>query len=290
MNTTRKIAVITGATSGLGEAASLALAREGFDIIAVGRDAQRGASVVERARAFGANAEFVAADLFSRADVERLAKVLREKAPRVDVLVNNAGGSFVRDERTADGLERTVALNLDAAWRLTEGLLSSLEAAKGRVINVVTGLQNFMKASTDQLFGAQASAGNGQYIRAKLALMAVTLEQQRRYGARGVTFVALHPGIIPETRFGSEMPAIMRKIGPFIARLFRLASTPEQAAARYVRLAKDAVEPGGFYYEGKLRAAPKFATDAAFASSVWSTLEHARALPSSAATSSVAVA
>lgn len=290
MNTTRKIAVITGATSGLGEAASLALAREGFDIIAVGRDPARGASVVERARALGASAEFVAADLFSRADVERLAKVLREKAPSVDVLVNNAGGSFVRDERTVDGLERTVALNLDAAWRLTEGLLGSLEAAKGRVINVVTGLQNFMKASTDQLFGAQSSAGNGQYIRAKLALMAVTLEQQRRYGARGVTFVALHPGIIPETRFGSEMPAIMRKIGPFIARLFRLASTPEQAASRYVRLATDAVEPGGFYYEGKLRAAPRFATDAAFASSVWSTLEHARALPASSASAAVATA
>jgi NAD(P)-dependent dehydrogenase (short-subunit alcohol dehydrogenase family) len=56
MNTTRKIAVITGATSGLGEAASLALAREGFDIIAVGRDAQRGASVIERAQALGASA------------------------------------------------------------------------------------------------------------------------------------------------------------------------------------------------------------------------------------------
>lgn len=290
MNNSRKIAVITGATSGLGEAASLALAREGFDIIAVGRDAERGASVVERARALGASAEFVAADLFSRSDVDRLAKVLREKAPRLDVLVNNAGGSFVRDARTADGLERTVALNLDAAWRLTEGLLGSLEAAKGRVINVVTGLQNFMKASTEQLFGAQATAGNGQYIRAKLALMAVTLEQQRRYGSRGVTFVALHPGIIPETRFGSEMPAIMRKLGPFIARLFRLASTPAQAAARYVWLAKDAVEPGGFYYEGKLRAAPRFATDAVFAAAVWSALERRRALPSSSETPAAAAA
>lgn len=273
--TARKLAIVTGATSGLGEAASLALARQGFDIIAVGRDAARGASVIDRVRAEGGHAEFVAADLFSRADVARLVSVLLEKAPRVDVLVNNAGGSFVRDERTVDGVERTVALNLEAAWSLTEGLLPSLEAARGRVINVVTGLQNFMKASPEQLFGPSASAGNGQYIRAKLALLSVTLEQQRRYGGRGVSFVALHPGIIPETRFGSEMPAILRKIGPFIARLFRIASTPEQAAARYVKLATEPVEPAGFYYEGALRPAPKFAKDPVFSAAVWGALDQA---------------
>jgi NAD(P)-dependent dehydrogenase (short-subunit alcohol dehydrogenase family) len=278
MNTARKTAIVTGATSGLGEAATLALAREGFDVIAVGRDRARGESVVERARALGAKCEFVAADLFSRDGVDQLAVTLRAKAPRVDLLVNNAGGSFVRDERTKDGLERTVALNLDAAWRLTEGLLAPLAEARGRVINVVTGLQNFMKASPEQLFGPTAAAGNGQYIRAKLGLMAVTLEQQKRYGDRGVTFVALHPGIIPETRFGAEMPAFMRKLGPFIARLFRIASTPEQAAARYVKLATEAVEPGGFYYEGKLRPPPRFATNALFTAGVWDALS-ARALP-----------
>jgi NAD(P)-dependent dehydrogenase (short-subunit alcohol dehydrogenase family) len=275
MDNARKLAIITGATSGLGEAATLALAREGFDLIAVGRDAARGASVVERARALGAKVEFVSADLFSRADTDRLAALLREKAPKIDVLINNAGAMFARRDRTADGVEATVALNLQAPWRLTEGLLEPLSAAKGRVINIVTGLQNFMKASPEQLFGANVETSNGQYMRSKLALMAVTLEQQRRYHDRGITFVALHPGIILETRFNAEMPALMKKLGPFIVRLLGLASTPEQAAARYVALATGALEPGGFYYEGKLRPAPRFAANAAFAASVWDALASA---------------
>jgi retinol dehydrogenase-14 len=91
---TRKTAVVTGATSGLGEAAAIALAREGHRVLVVGRDAERGAQVVAKAKQAGGDAEFLAADLFSLADVHRLAGEIQKRAPRVDVLVNNAGGSF----------------------------------------------------------------------------------------------------------------------------------------------------------------------------------------------------
>jgi NAD(P)-dependent dehydrogenase (short-subunit alcohol dehydrogenase family) len=277
--TAQKTAVITGATSGLGEAAAAALAGEGLRVLLVGRDAARGAEVVKRIQAAGGSAEMIVADLFSRADVARLAGELGARAPRIDVLVNNAGGSFSKTERTADGLERTFALNVAAPFALTEALLPNLAAARGRVVNIVTGVPNGARARVDDLAGPGAKAGMGAYVSAKLALLALTVAWQLRHAERGVVFVALHPGIIPGTRFGQEMPAFLRTIGEGVARVFGLASTPAEAAARYVAAALGPATPGGFYYEGKLRAPPKGATDAAFAEGLVAALT-----PASAAT------
>ena len=265
METTQKTAVITGATSGLGEAAALALAQEGHRVLLVGRDAARGAEVVRRVREAGGEAELLVADLFSRADLARLVGEIRARAARLDVLVNNAGGSFSAQVRTPDGLERTFALNVAAPYALVEGLVDALASARGRVVNVVTGVPHKARATVEELVGPGAKAGMGGYIRSKLALLALTRAWQRRYGDRGVTFVALHPGIIPGTRFGQETPAWIRAVGEAIARLFRLASTREQAAARYLSVATGPVDAGGFYYEGKLRPPPAQAEDEAFA-------------------------
>jgi retinol dehydrogenase-14 len=262
---TQKTAVITGATSGLGEAAALALARSGHRVLLVGRDAERGARVVAQVQAAGGTAEFLPADLFSLTDVARLAEKIRAAAPRLDLLVNNAGGSFSAQAKTRDGFERTFALNVAAPFALVEALLEPLARAHGRVVNVVTGVPKGARATVAELTDPGAKAGMGGYIRCKLALLALTRGWQRRYGARGLTFVALHPGIIPGTRFGQETPAWLRAIGEAIARLFRLASTREQAAARYLLVATGPVDAGGFYYEGKLRAPPAYAEDEGFA-------------------------
>lgn len=268
-----KTAVVTGATSGLGRAAAQALAQRGFRVILVGRDATRGAEAVEEITAAGGRAELVLGDLMTVAGAQAIAAEIRHRAPRLDLLVNNAGGSFSRDERTADGLERTFALNVVAPFVLTESLLPSLEAARGRVINVVTGVPKGAKTTIDAIAGEKAKPGMQSYIRNKLALVTLTIELQRRYGARGVSFASLHPGVIPGTRFGSEMPAFLQKMGPFVAKLLRIASSLDEAAERFVKVGTEAVEQGGFYYEGKLREAPRQAQDPAFAASLRSTLE-----------------
>ncbi len=271
--TTKKTAVITGATSGLGEEAALALARQGWRVIVTGRDAARGAEVVTRAKGLGGEAEFVAGDLFTAAGVKALARAIRERAPALDLLVNNAGGTFRAHSVTADGLERTVALNVMAPHVLTEELIDALAAARGRVVNVVTGVPHGARATVDQLVGEKADAGMGAYVRAKLALLALTRAQQERYGARGVTVAALHPGVVPDTRFGQEMPGLFRAIGPFVAKLFGIASSRETVAGRYVRVGTGDVERGGFYREDKLSPLPAQAQDARFADELWSRLD-----------------
>src|SRR5262245_42481154 len=110
-NDAHKTAVVTGATSGLGRAAAAALAKRGFRVILVGRDAARGAEAVEGIRAAGGRAELVLGDLMTVAGAQAIATEILAYTPRLDLLVNNAGGSFSRAERTTDGLERTFALN-----------------------------------------------------------------------------------------------------------------------------------------------------------------------------------
>jgi NAD(P)-dependent dehydrogenase (short-subunit alcohol dehydrogenase family) len=265
-----KTVVITGATSGLGEAAAITFAQKGWRVIVVGRDATRGQAVVTRA---GKNAELVTGNLFTVMGVKALATELRRRAPSIDLLFNGAGGTFGKKELTQDGLEKTFALNVMAPFVLTRELEPSLAAVKGRVVNLVTGVPKNAKATLDQLLGDKSLAGVGSYTKNKLALAALTGEMQRRYGKDAVTVVSLHPGIIPGTRFGQDMPAFVRGIMGFIARTFGLASTLEQAADRYVLVGTHEVEPGAFYAQGKLSDAPALARDPAFAGALWTKLE-----------------
>lgn len=276
MTTTTKTAVVTGGTSGLGEAAALALGRAGWRVLVVGRDEARGAEVARQA---GHGSEFLGADLFSLADVRRLAGEVTRRAPALHLLVNNAGGVFSAGAPTVDGLERTFALNVAAPWVLTEALLETLSAAKGRVVNVVTGIAHGFKADVPQLLGPKAKGGIMAYVRNKLGLLAVTLEQQRRHGTRGVTFVALHPGVITNTRFGQTMTGFnpFTTIGPFFSKLFRIGVSLEVAAQRYLAVGTGPVEGAGYYYEGTLRPAPTRATQADFSGALWAQLEEVTA-------------
>ncbi|GMU59686.1 MAG: daunorubicin C-13 ketoreductase [Myxococcaceae bacterium] len=271
-----KTAVVTGGTSGLGEAAVMALAQAGWRVLVVGRDAQRGAEVTGKA---GPRAEFLKADLFSLEDVRRLAADIQQRAPRLDLLINNAGGVFSKGPLTADGLERTFELNVAAPYVLTEALLDNLAAAKGRVINVATGIAKGFKAPLDEVVGPKARGGIMAYVKNKMALIALTREQQRRHGDRGVTFVALHPGIITTTRFGQTMTGFnpFTTIGPFFSKLFHIGVSLETAQQRYLKVGTEPVEPAGYYYEGTLREAPKGARDEQFSQGLWAKLQEVTA-------------
>lgn len=272
-NTELRTAVVTGATSGLGRAAALALAQHGFRVILVGRDRERGTEAVQEIRAAGGRAELVLGDLLTVAGSRAVVEAIRQRAPAIELLINNAGGAFGQDQRTEDGLERTFALNVLAPFVLTEGLVESLAAGRGRVVNVVTAVPKGAKTTVEAIAGAKAQPGMQSYVRNKLALLTLTIEQRRRHRARGITFASLHPGVIPGTRFGSDSPGILMKIGPIVAKLLRITSTLDEAAERFVAVGTGEVEDGGFYYEGRLREAPRQAQDPAFGEALRSTLQ-----------------
>lgn len=266
-------AVVTGATSGLGEAAAVALGARGWRVVVVGRDEARGRRVVERIDAAGGEGVLQTGDLSTVAGAASLGEALRVVAPRVDLLVNNAGGAFPAGPATADGLERTFAINVLAPHLLVRALMPSLEAAGGRVVNIVTDVPQRSTTTVDAVAGPGATGGMMSYVRNKLALLALTVESQARFGDRGVTFVALHPGVIPETRFGSELSFFFRNLGPTIARWLGWTSTAEQAADRYVAMGSGPVQGAGFYREGQPSPVPPGAADPALRVALWDRLE-----------------
>ncbi len=137
-----KVCLVTGATAGIGLVAASELARCGARVIGVGRSQERcgEAARLIRDQTAWASVEYLVADLSSQSEIRRLAQGVKASTGRLDVLLNNAGGIYLQRQETADGIERTFALNHLAYFLLTNLLLDLIKAsAPARIINVSSG-------------------------------------------------------------------------------------------------------------------------------------------------------
>lgn len=194
--------VITGATSGIGRAAALTLAKLGADLVLASRNVREGTALVRRlaSAAPAAEFEFIAADLSSLEEVRSAAQKISTRWPRVDVLINNAGARFDRYERTADGNERTFATNHLGHFLLTGLLLGPLAtSSSARIINVASSAA--AQARNDGLWQFDAAHYDRRqaYAKSKLANLLFTAEFARRHDG-GIQCFAVDPGIVA-TRF-----------------------------------------------------------------------------------------
>jgi NAD(P)-dependent dehydrogenase (short-subunit alcohol dehydrogenase family) len=183
-------ALVTGATSGLGRAIALQLARDGAEVVVHGRDAARGAETVEAIRADGGRARFVAADLSDPADIERLA----EEAGEIDILVNNAG--FSAWGPTAGfaiaTFDAMFASNVRAPFYLVAALAPAMAArGTGCIINI------------SSMAGRLGLPGGAAYGATKAALASMTQAWAAEFSPHGVRVNAVAAGPIytrPEAR------------------------------------------------------------------------------------------
>ena len=229
------VALVTGGTFGIGRATALALARQGMQVTISGRDARRAGEAAESIRRESGNPQvsFLLADFLQLSQLRTLAEEFMAHHPRLDVLVNNAGGTFTDRQLTSDGHERTWALNHLAYVRLTLALLPLLEAsAPARIVNVASGLY----ARTIRFDDLQADHGFstfGAYTHSKLANLLFTYTLARRLAGTGVTVNAVNPGIV-DTGISRDA----RGLTTWINRLLTpLKKTPDQGAHPSVYLA-----------------------------------------------------
>jgi NAD(P)-dependent dehydrogenase (short-subunit alcohol dehydrogenase family) len=265
------VAVVTGATSGIGRVTATELARQGWAVLCVGRDAARGAETLSAIRdaTGGRGAEFLQADLSSIAATKALGGIIRERHPRLDLLINNAGSLFTQRHETVDGLEMTFALNHLGYFVLTNMLLEPLAAAPAaRIVSVASGAHRGATLDLTDLQMRRSYRGWIAYQRSKLANILFTRELARRLAGGPVTANCLHPGFVA-SRFGSNN-------GPLWRAIFRtaqiLAISSEEAAKGVLRLALSpelAGTSGGYFDRGRPARSSAAAEDAGAARELW---------------------
>jgi len=267
---TGRTVLVTGATGGIGLATARRLAGLGARVGIVGRDEARAAAAAGRLRDGGAEVDVFLADLSSQRDVRALAGQVLTAYARLDVLVNNVGGYWANRHETADGLERTFAVNHLAPFLLTNLLLDRLRAsAPARVVTVSSGAQAMGRIDLDDLQGARGYNGQRAYNQSKLANVMFTYELARRLGGSGVTANALHPGVV-RTAFGQEdsgrwMRLMLPVVRPFM-------KSPERGADTSVLLASSPElehVSGSYFAGGEVKRSSRASYDTDVAARLW---------------------
>jgi len=195
-----KLAIVTGATGGLGLETALALAGAGAEVVLAGRNPAKGraAEALIRGRHARAKIRFETVDLASLASVSAFAERILAAGRPIDILVNNAGVmALAKRETTMDGFERQFGTNYLSHFALTGHLLPLLVKAKARVVQLSSIAHRNGTIRLDDLNYSQGYKPWPVYAQTKLAMLMFAIELARRSDAHGwgLTSVAAHPGV-----------------------------------------------------------------------------------------------
>ena len=250
--------VLTGANSGLGLAAAHRLARMGAQLHLLVRSEEKGQRTLERlGDDSNAPITYGVADLTDLGSVRRFAADTRDRLDRVDVLAHNAGAMFDERRETVDGLERTYSVHVAGSYLLTCELLPQLEAAApSRVIWMSSGGMYAQPLDVDRIESPDDYRPATAYARAKRAQVALADLLQDRWGPRGISFHAMHPG-------WTDTPGVARSLPGFRSVMGPLLRDADQGADTLVWLAaapEHEVAGGGFWHDRARRTRHKLPT------------------------------
>jgi NAD(P)-dependent dehydrogenase (short-subunit alcohol dehydrogenase family) len=263
-----KVCLVTGASSGIGKVTARELSRLGAKVILVCRSRERGErALLELNLALGSpRLHLLVADLSSQREVRRLAEEVRKNFETLHVLVNNAGVNCQERQLTADGIERTLAVNHLAPFLLSR-LLSDLlsNSAPARIVNVGSAAYRYGRIDLEDPNLERRYRPFAAYARSKLALLLASLEMAERLRGRGVSVNCLHPGLAATEIFRDHPPALR-----FVFSL--IGKSPERAARSSLFLAASRqVEgvTGKFFIGGRPAALARHAQDPELRRELW---------------------
>jgi NAD(P)-dependent dehydrogenase (short-subunit alcohol dehydrogenase family) len=266
-----KVCLITGGTDGIGKAAAHALALQGTKLLVHGRDPEKGARAVAEIKAHSRNpdVEFLRSDFSSLADVRQLAETVMQRAPRIDVLINNAGGMFSRRHLSKDGYEMTFAVNHLAPFLLTYLLLDALKGGTAaRIVTTASDAHRGAVLPLDDIQATRKYSSMRVYGTSKLANILFTRALAKRLEGTSVTATCLHPGFV-RTNFVRDVPPWGRTLFALVA---PFARSPEKGAETIVYLAASPQvqsASGGYYFDCKLSEPAPAARDDELAERLW---------------------
>lgn len=271
-----RLVLLTGATEGIGKAAALDLARRGAELVLVGRSAEKTERVIQELRAASGNPAVtsIVADLSLVSGARAAVAAFRARHDRLDVLVNNAGAVFMDHALTAEGFERTFALNHLSYFVVTTSLLDLLGATPGsRVVNTASGAHRSARLDLGTVARRpDGGAGFMAYGDSKAANILFTLELGRRLAGTGVTAHCYHPGWV-STGFGLNNQGFVATVIGWSAPL--LARTPEKGAETLVWLATSPDVPGNgdYFHDRRSTRRSALVRDAELARRLWALSE-----------------
>ncbi|MGY4758301.1 SDR family oxidoreductase [Paenibacillus caseinilyticus] len=278
MDKSGRHAVVTGANSGMGLAASAALAQRGFRVTMVCRSRERGEQALKEAISLSGSEELelMLCDLGSLRSIRAFAADFRAKYDKLDVLLNNAGVFALKRELTEDGFESMMGVNHLGHFLLTHLLLKPLlQGPQGRIVVVSSGAHRAGKIHWDDPFLSRGFNFWKGYAQSKLANVLFTKELARRLAGSGATANCLHPGAVAtsigvdrRTGFGRS---VLRMLKPVFL-------TPAEGASTAVYLAvseETAGVSGEYYYKQKPAPVSRLAADPEAAGRLWAWSEKA---------------
>lgn len=277
--TNTRVAVVTGASSGIGKVAAKTLLQQGWRVIGLGRDPERCAAAETEIRSEMPDAQFelIRADLSLMADTARAANEIIARTNRIDVLLNNAGGMAKEQVMTSEGNEATFAGNHLGHFLLTTRLLPLLQATAAivsrgsvRIVNVSSLANESCKGlDWDDLQMINNFHAAAAYCRVKFANILFTRELAKRFASDGIVAHAMHPGVVSSNFITHADEATQTFIR---TQRKDVSVTPEVGADTLIWLAT-AAEPGNssgsYFYQRTESTVNPAALDATAATRLW---------------------
>lgn len=223
-----KIAIITGAGSGIGRETAYTFVEEGAKVAVFDYNEEAGRATVGEIRSRGGDAEFFLVDVANRASVDAAVQRTVERWGRIDILINNAGitADARLEKMTEEQFDRVIAINLKGVFNCTQSVLPTmLGQGKGKIVNA------------SSVVGLYGNFGQTNYAATKFAVIGMTKTWAKELGKKGINVNAVAPGFIM-TEMVAKMPEnvldTMRQKAP-VGRL----GTPREVALAYVYLSSE---------------------------------------------------